>query len=284
MCVFKKLIFLLSLLMPIQLFASDFAGDIKNLENKEGGRIGIAVLNTSTGENFGYRQDERFAMCSTFKMLLVGAVLARVDKGQEDIERIINYGISDMQSYAPVTKEHLKDGHMTVADLSAAAIQYSDNTAANLLLNIVGGSHGLTEYLRTIGDNVTRIDRMEPELNSNIPGDLQDTTTPSAMIATMQKLLVGNVLSEKSKQYLINLLIGNTTGDNKLRAGMNKNWKIGDKTGSGQNGASNDVAIVWPADGGKPFLIAVFYNGNDVKSKQDSIIAEAGAIAASYIK
>jgi beta-lactamase class A len=256
----------------------EFATKIAELERKEGGRIGVAALNTQTGQHLEYRADERFAMCSTFKLLLVAAVLSRVDANQESLERFIVYNPSDMQSYAPITKKHLKKRKMSVADLSAAVIQYSDNTAANLLLQSIGGPEEFTNYMRAVGDNTTRLDRNEPELNSNIPGDIRDTTTPYAMLETMQKLLVGDALSQKSRQYLIELLLGNTTGGSKLRAGINSAWKVGDKTGCGENGASNDVAIVWPPNN-KPFLITVYYSGSGhSQEKQSAVIAEIGRI------
>jgi beta-lactamase class A len=167
---------------------------------------------------------------------------------------------------------------MSVADLSAATIQYSDNTTATLLLKSIGGPEAFNRYMQSLGDKITRLDRYEPEINTNIPLDPRDTTTPSAMTNTMHKLLVGNVLSPNSKELLLEWLIGNTTGDKKLRAGININWKVGDKTGSGENGASSDVAIVWPTDR-KPWLIAVYYT--DAKSspeQQNAVIAKIGKI------
>jgi len=277
------IIICLGVVMPLNALAQDkslpgFTSQIADLERKEGGRIGIAALNTENGQLLEYRADERFAMCSTFKLLLVAAVLSRVDANLERLDRSINYSQADIQNYAPITKKYLADGKMSVADLSAAAIQYSDNTAANLLLQSIGGPKGLTKYLRTLGDKTSRLDRNEPELNTNITGDIQDTTTPSAMLDTMQKVLIGKSLSPKSNQQLITWLLGNTTGDKKLRAGMNQEWKVGDKTGSGGNGASNDVAIVWPT-GKKPFLLAVYYSAaNSSTEKQNTIIAEIGHI------
>lgn len=255
-----------------------FEQSIAALESKYGGRLGVAALNTATAQRLGYRASERFAMCSTFKLLLVAAVLSRVDAGDESLEREVKFNAEDLQSYAPIARKHLQDGQMSIATLAAAAIQYSDNTAANLLLASSGGPAGLTDYLRSLGNAVTRLDRNEPDLNTNIKNDKRDTTTPSAMLATMRKLLVGDALSVESRERLIHWLIGNTTGDAKLRAGFDAAWKIGDKTGTCERSGSNDVAIIWPP-GKTPWLVAVYYSGSTVsREQQAAVIAQVGRI------
>lgn len=285
---FKKLLLAL-MLLSLNAFAGDkntldFSTQIKALEQKNGGKIGVAALNTVNNQRLNYRADERFAMCSTFKMLLVASVLAHVDAGNESLGRILVYTASDILEHAPITKKYLQDGKMSIADLSAATIQYSDNTAANLLFQIVGGPEGLTNYIRSLGDKVTRFDRIEPNLNTNIANDEKDTTTPSAMISITHKLLIEDALSPISKKQLISWLVGNTTGDTKLRAGMPLEWKVGDKTGSGENGASNDVAIVWPTDS-KPFLIAVYYTGSSISTEEkNAVIAEVGRIVSAAFR
>lgn len=250
------------------------------LESKSGGRLGVAVISTNGAPLLSYRPSERFAMCSTFKALLGAFILSRVDAGKETLDRQVAYTAADILDYAPIAKKELANGQMTVAQLNAASIQYSDNTAANLLLDTVGGPAALTQYLRSIGDKTTRLDRNEPTLNTNTAGDERDTSTPQAMAATLQKLLVGDLLSPASKEQLKAWMIGNTTGDAKLRAGLDKFWMVGDKTGSGANGASNDVAIVYPR-GLPPFIITVFYTGSaasgDVKN---AVIAEVAKHAA----
>ncbi len=259
---------------------ADFGQVIADLEQKNGGRLGVSAFNIANGERLGYRANERFAMASTFKLLLVAAVLHQVDLGTETLDRSVKFSAADIQSYAPITSKHLKDGQMSVSELCAATLQYSDNTAANLLLKRVGGPAGLTRYIRALGDKTTRLDRNEPSLNTNITGDLWDTTTPIAMLNSMQTLLVGNALSINSKKQLTKWLIGNTTGDAKLRAGFNPAWKVGDKTGSGANGASNDVAIVWP-DKNLPFLITVYYTDSTISPEQQSkVIADVGRVVA----
>lgn len=276
--------FTLLALMPLAHAAplkNQYTSQLAALESKHGGRLGVAVTSLAGAPMLSYRQNERFAMCSTFKALLGAFVLHRVDAGQESLDRAIPFTSADLLEYAPITKKELANGHMTIAALNAASIQYSDNTAANLLLDTVGGPAALTQYLRSIGDHVTRLDRNEPTLNTNIAGDERDTSTPQAMAATLRKLLVGNQLSSASKQQLNAWLLGNTTGDAKLRAGFNPFWMVGDKTGSGANGASNDVAIVYPR-GQAPFIIAVFYTGSSLSGDEKSaVIAEAGKIAAS---
>jgi beta-lactamase class A len=191
---------------------NDAAARIAAIETRIGGRIGVAALDTSNSKRVDYRQDERFAMCSTFKFLAAAGVMKRVDEKKEKLERFVPYGAKEILEYAPVTKEHLKDGGMTLGALCAAAIEQSDNTAGNLLLNAIGGPAGLTNFVRTLGDRVTRLDRIEPELNSAIPGDERDTTTPAAICSDMQRLLLGDVLSEASRRQLEHWLQRNETG------------------------------------------------------------------------
>jgi len=245
---------------------AEVGADFAALEAKHGGRV-------------GHRAEEQFALCSTFKLLLGAAVLARVDAGELSLDRRVAYGKGDLLSYAPVTTKHVAEGGMTVGDLCAATIQTSDNTAANLLLPLVGGPEGLTKFLRAQGDMITRLDRIEPDLNSNLPGDPRDTTTPAAMAATMEKLLAGDVLSAGSREQLNRWLVGTTTGDARLRAGFPRAWRVGDKTGTGALGAANDVAIVWPRKGAKPWLVAVFSSVPDAKPEErEAVIAEAARL------
>lgn len=262
---------------------SSFAQALANLEKENGGRLGVAALNTADGQWLEYRASERFALASTFKVLLAAAVLSRVDAGQESLSRMVPFDASDLLSYAPVTSKQVTEGGMSVSALCAAAIEMSDNTAANLLLKSLGGPEAVTKFVRSLDDEVTRLDRNEPSLNSNLPGDERDTTTPKAMTATLQKLLVGNALTVQSRKQLADWMIACLTGDAKLRAGLDPSWKVGDKTGSGENGASNDVAIVWPADGA-PFLIAVYYTGaSGGAEKKNSVIEKVGrAVAATF--
>ncbi|MEO8809377.1 MAG: class A beta-lactamase [Rhodanobacter sp.] len=253
---------------------------LQTLERRYGGRLGVSVLDTGTGQRVARRGDERFLMCSTFKVLAVAAVLARVDAGKEALDRRIVFGADVLLDYAPATRQHVGAPGMTVAELCAAAITLSDNSAANLLLASLGGPMAVTRFLRALGDPVTRLDRIEPELNVGGPGDLRDTTTPDAMLDTLQRLLLGHVLTEVSRARLIGWLSGCTTGTDKLRAGVPADWQAGDKTGSAHD-QSNDVALFWPPKR-KPILVTAYYAGSSSDSKQRSaVLAEVGRIAAS---
>jgi beta-lactamase class A len=259
---------------------NDAVARIAGIQARIGGRIGVAALDTSNSKRLDYRQDERFPMCSTFKFLAAAAVLKRVDEKKEKLERFVPYGAKEILEYAPVTKEHLKDGGMTLGALCAAAIEQSDNTAGNLLLNAIGGPAGLTNFVRTLGDRVTRLDRIEPELNSAIPGDERDTTTPAAICSDMQRLLLGDALSETSRRQLEDWLQHNETGGAMIRAGIPKNWIIGDKTGRGSNGATNDIAIMRPP-GRAPILLAIYSVGSTATANdRAAAIAEVSKIVA----
>ena len=254
------------------------------LEAHSGRRLGVAALDTGTGRRVMHRAGERFAMCSTFKLALAGAVLARVDAGKESLERAVAYTSTDLLSYAPITRERAKEGSMTVGALCAAAVEVSDNTAANLLLRTLGGPAGFTRYLRSMGDEVTRLDRDEPTLNANEPGDDRDTTTPDAMLATMNALLLGDALSPASRQRLQGWLVASTTGGARLRAGLAASWRVGDKTGTGANGATNDLAILWPP-GRSPILIAAYSTGaKGSGDERNALLAEAARIVVGAMK
>jgi len=254
---------------------NDFANRILSAEQRTGARIGVAAVDTASGKRLAYRSEERFPMCSTFKFLAAAAVLKRVDGGQQELDRFVSYDAKDILEYAPVTNAHLKDGGMTLGALCAAAIEQSDNTAGNLLLDTIGGPTGLTNFARSIGDETTRLDRKEPELNSASPGDERDTTTPAAMCADMQRLLLGKLLSESSRQQLEDWLRQNETGSQMIRAGVPKTWTVGDKTGRCGNGATNDVAIIRPP-ASAPILVAIYSMGS-ASSAEDrtAILAEA---------
>ncbi|MBN9571474.1 MAG: class A beta-lactamase, partial [Alphaproteobacteria bacterium] len=243
------------------------------------GRLGVAVRDTASGKHFAWRGDERFAMCSTFKFLAVAMVLERAAARATDLDRAIAYGRADLLDYAPVTAKHVKAGAMALRDLCAAAIEWSDNTAANLILKQVGGPAGLTAWLRSHGDTVTRLDRTEPTLNTAIAGDPRDTTTPIAMLADMARILV----SEKSAAFAAPLLIWMRecrTADSKLRAGLPRDWRAGNKTGSGRNGTANDIAILWPP-GRAPLLVAAYLTGAKADAAaRDAALADAGRVVA----
>ena len=253
---------------------------LADMEAREGGRLGVFVRDTATGATIEHRVDERFPMCSTFKLLAAAAALKRVDQGAERLDRKIAYGPSDLLEYAPVAKAHVAEGGMTVADLCAAAIDWSDNTAGNLILESIGGPSGFTEFARSLGDPVTRLDRNEPTLNESLPGDPRDTTSPRAMAGAMQKVLAGDALSGASRSQLQTWLIGDKVGDKRLRAGLPPSWRIGDKTGTGDRGSTNAVAIIWPP-GRAPLIATVYYTGSSASvDARNAVHKEIGALIA----
>lgn len=268
---------------------SDPAAELANIERTTGGRLGVMAIDTESGRTVSHRADERFPMCSTFKFLAVAAILSRVDRGIVQLQRRVTYTKADLLEYAPVTREHVNEGAMTLEALCAAAIEYSDNTAANLLLKELGGPHGVTAYARTLGDMVTTLNRTEPTLNTAIPGDVRDTTTPAAMAADLRAVLLGTQLNAQSKNKLTNWLFRCRTGDALLRAGLPSTWRVGDKTGlggpknaSGDSNTRNDIAIAWPPHRA-PLLIATYLTGSTLRaSGRDSAIASVGRLIASH--
>jgi beta-lactamase class A len=250
------------------------AAMLARLETESGGRLGVAALNTADGRQLLHRADERFPFCSTFKMMLSAAVLA---KEPSLLKKRVLYAKSDLVAYSPVTEKHVGKG-MTVAALCEATIQYSDNGAANLLMKQIGGPAAVTAFARAIGDNEFRLDRMETELNTAVPGDPRDTTTPAAMAASLHKLVLGDGLAPAQRKQLKDWMLGNTTGDTRIRAGVPSNWQVADKTGTGEHGTTNDIAVLW-APGRAPIVLVVYLTqpGKDDKPRSE-IIAEAAKI------
>jgi beta-lactamase class A len=230
------------------------------IEAKVGGRLGIAVLDTAGGELAGQRLDERFPMCSTFKALAAALVLARVDAGQERLDRRIVVTTADLLEWAPVTSKRVGGAGMTMAELCEAAITISDNTAANLLLASAGGPPAVTAFARRLGDEVTRLDRTEPTLNEGTPGDPRDTSTPRAMAHTLRRLLLGDALSDKGRTQLVQWMTANTTGGQRLRAGVPFDWRVADKTGTGRLGTTNDMGVLWPPRRA-PLVVVAYLTG-----------------------
>jgi beta-lactamase class A len=263
--------------------SATLTNELARVEAESGGRMGVAVLDTLTGAQVGHRADERFPMCSTFKLLAAAAVLARVDVGRERLDRRIRFEASDIVVNSPVTKGRLGGDGMSLAELCEAAMTVSDNTAGNLLLASLGGPGGLTAYARSLGDTLTRLDRIEPVLNEAVPGDPRDTTTPAAMLSNLRTLALGTVLSTASKELLTAWLIGNKTGDTRLRAGLPKDWRVGDKTGSGERGTTNDVGLVWPPQH-PPVIISIYLTGTPATSEQrNATLANVGRAVVSAL-
>jgi beta-lactamase class A len=232
--------------------------------------------------------DERFAMCSTFKLALAAAVLQRADQATLSLDTILAYTKDDMVPNAPVGKANLPKGGMTVREAAEAAQKVSDNVAANLLLKLLGGPTAFTQFFRSLGDTVTRIDRYEPSMNEVKPGDERDTTTPEAMGQTLVKILTGDVLQPTSRDLLIQWMIGTQTGAKRLRAGLPAAWRAGDKTGTGLNSGAaqiNDMAIAWPP-GRAPIIITsylrVSMTPETLRDEDQAVLAEVGRIAAAW--
>jgi beta-lactamase class A len=243
----------------------------------------VAALDTATGARFAWRGDERFAMCSTFKFLLAAAILQRIDRGAEDFARTIAVHASDLTEPAPAAARYAGRA-APIGVLLQGMIEYSDNTAANLLLESIGGPAALTAALREMGDPVTRLDRNEPTLNEARPGDPRDTTTPAAMLADLRSISLGTTLSADSRARLLAWMRNCQTGLQRLRAGLPANFTVGDKTGTSGRGTSNDLAIAWPPSRA-PLLITCYLTQSPLdQDGQNAIIANVGrAIAAGLL-
>jgi len=232
-----------------------------------GGRLGVAALDTGSGQQIGLGAESRYALCSTFKVPLVAAVLAKVAAGGLTLQTQLPFTDADVLDYAPAVKQHLAAHGLSVGEACAAAIEWSDNSAANLLLAQIGGPPGLTAFMRRAGDPVTRLDRIEPALNDVPPGDGRDTTTPAAMIGLMRALLLGRILRPIDRQRLVGWMVACQTGKEKLRAGLPVGWRVGDKTGNSGDGKVNDIAIAWPP-GRRPILIACYLDAPGLSEAQ----------------
>lgn len=259
----------------------DIPARLQELESRSGGRLGVAILDTATGRLIGNRINERFAMCSTCKALAVAFVLSRVDGNAERLDRRITFTERDLVAPFKATKPHVGSEGMTIAELCEAAITVSDSTAANLLFASFGGPMALTAYLRSLDDHVTRLDNVELALNIVKPGEIHDTTSPAAMAATLRRLLLGNALSETSRDLLTGWMIGaRNAAANRLRVGLPAGWRIANKPGTWKKVATNDIGVVWPP-GRAPIVIAA-YLGEAPGSvpSQEAILADVARIVA----
>ena len=262
--------------------AETLEGRFAAIEAKMGGRLGVAVHGTGSGLKATRRGDERFPLCSTFKWLAAAAILKRVDQGHETLDRPIPLRADKIVTYSPETEKHVGQT-MTLGSICEAAITLSDNTAGNLMLEALGGPDGFNAYARELGDTATRLDRIEPELNEAAPDDPRDTTTPLAMAADLNAVLVGEALTPASRDQLNGWLAANTTGNARLRAGLPANWRVGDRTGTCNSHTANDVGIAWPPNG-KPVLIAVYVaESNASRDEQNAAIADVARAVAAVI-
>ena len=252
---------------------------VAGLERRHGGRLGVAILDTANGKPIAYRGEERFALCSTFKFLAAAFVLARVDRKEESLTRRIFYKKEDLVTYSPTTGKYAGAQGLTLGEICEAAVTLSDNTAGNLMLDSFGGPAGLTAYLRSLGDGVTRLDRRETALNENKPGDPRDTTTPLAMLEILRQTVLGAALTESSRAQLTAWLLANKTGDKKLRAGVPKAWRVGDKTGAGAHNATNDIAVIWPPERAPIIVTAYYTDAAASEDERSAVLAEVGRLA-----
>lgn len=246
------------------------------LESEYGARLGVFAVDTSgtsgSETTIAYRSGERFAFASTYKALAAGILFKQ--STEAELDRAIHFSQSDLVDYSPVTENRVADG-MTVRAIIAAALQYSDNTAANLMLDQLGGPAGLTESLRSLGDTTTRVDRPEPGVNEALPKDPRDTTTPSAIAGDLRSFLLGGALAPPRRSEMTTLMLGNTTGAPWIRAGVPSTWKVADKTGNASYGTRNDIAVAYPP-GRAPIVIALLSDRGSVDaSSDDELLADA---------
>jgi beta-lactamase class A len=272
---------LLAVLVPVKAGeAPSGAAPFIELEKQHpGSRIGVTAVDVSTKRRIDYRSDERFVMCSTFKVLAAAAVLKRVDENKEKLDRFVKYGEAELLSYAPVTRAHVKEGGMTLEALCAAAVELSDNTAANLLLAAIGGPEKWTEFARSLDDKVSRLDHTEPELNITRPGKEDDTTTPAATCANLQRLLMADTLAVASRTKLEDWMRQNQTGATMIRAAVPAGWQVGDKTGRSGDGDTNDIAIVRPPDGGPIFIAIYTVDPAESQEARNQLVADVAKTA-----
>jgi beta-lactamase class A len=263
--------------------AANAARQLRSIHKRIGGRLGVHVLDSQSGKRFGLDENSRYAMASTFKLPLAAALLWQMDRGAFGPERPLAISRQDLLPNSPAVEPKLAAGgsSMTVRELCAAVIVQSDNTAANVLLAGIGGPAALTDFFRkSVGDDVTRFDRNEPGLNSNLPGDPRDTTTPRAMVESLLRIFTQDVLSLPSRAMLIDWMIAARTGLDRVRAGIPKGWQVGDKTGTGHNGAVNNVVVAYPPER-RPIFIAVYMSeSKQTNAELISAHADIGRIVA----
>lgn len=251
------------------------------LERRFDARLGVYAVDTGSGATVVHRADERFAYASTIKALAAAALLAVTTPA--DLDRIVRYSRADLVPHSPVTERHVADG-MSLRDLAEAAVRYSDNTAANLMLDRLGGPAGLAARLRALGDTTTRPARTEPTLNEATPGDVRDTSTPRALATDLRAYVLGDALGAEDRTVLTGWLRANTTGGTTIRAGAPAGWTVGDKTGTGGYGTRNDIAVLWPPDGA-PVVLAVMSSRTAKDARpDDALIAEATRLTVAALR
>lgn len=236
------------------------ATSVPGIEQELGGRLGVAILDTSTGRGWNHRADERFPLNSTFKAFACAALLTKVDQSRESLDTRVILNREDIVTYSPITEKRIGAPGMGLGELCHAAMTLSDNSAANAILNHIGGPAGFTGFMRELGDSATGLERWETELNEARPGDRRDTTTPAAALASLHRILLGDALSPASRALLTGWMVGNQVAGPLLRASLPPNWQIADRTGAGGHGSRSILAMIKPP-GRAPILAAIYLTG-----------------------
>jgi beta-lactamase class A len=270
-----------SLRAPVATARVEADPSFRALEVEYGARLGVWARNTATGSHVEHRADERFAFCSTCKAFSAAAVLH--ERSISDLNTVVRYTAADLVQPSPITSQRVASG-MTIRELCDAAVRYSDNTAANLLLAQIGGPAGLQTYLRSLGDTVTNSSRLEPKLNSAVPGDERDTTTPRAWGVDLQTVVLGDALPTDKRAVLTDWLVRNTTGNTLIRAAAPAGWPVADKTGSGDYGTRNDIAVLWPPEDGPLVVVVMSTRTNQDDPLDDTLVAKAASAALTSVR
>ena len=246
--------------IPAHVFAIDTTKLIEAVQAEENAlqaRVGMAVFDVNTGTTWQYRGDERFPLNSTHKIFSCAALLAKIDEKSLSLDQSVSISKEMLVTYSPITEKSLSPETVTFGKICQAAVSYSDNTAANVVFDAIGGATGFNAYMRSIGDEETQLDRKEPELNEGTPGDVRDTTTPNAMVNSLRKILLGDALSVSSRSQLTQWMLDDQVAGALLRASLPSDWKIADKTGAGGYGSRSIVAVIWPPSK-QPLVVGIY--------------------------
>lgn len=257
---------------------------LSTLEADFGGRIGVAAYDLTGRRKLEHRANERFAMCSTFKVSLAAAILQKAYRADLSLAKRLSFDPARLLPNSPALSQPRSEPAASLEELCAAIVEVSDNTAANLLLDELGGPSALTQFFRSLGDRVSRLDRMETELNSNIAGDVRDTTTPKAMALNLKAMLIdGHALDEYSRQRLTGWMLAEKNGARRIRAGVPSSWRVANKPGTSGNGAVNDISLIW-RDDGAPIILSIYANARGASTAAgEQAIRSAASIAAAHL-
>ncbi|MEO7015542.1 MAG: class A beta-lactamase [Leifsonia sp.] len=264
--------------------ATDAGGDSETdfaaLERTHDARLGVTAIDVGSGRTVSYRSGERFPFASTNKTFIAAATLQRATSAE--LATVIHFTRADLLDYAPITSRFVDTG-MTVRELIDAMLRFSDNTAANLLVGRLGGPQAVEQWMRGIGDSITNVDRVEPDLNEALPGDPRDTTTPAQFAANLRKTLFGDALPTTARTFLRNTMLDNTTGDGTIRAGVDSAWPVADKTGTGSFGVRNDIGAVYPASHAPIVVVVMSAKSASSATPDDALLAAAAKVAADQL-